>query len=83
MLLILHLGHEYIQLAILVVIRVFSTLMAPVGMNQLLRCAFFSTVSMDILSVSLAVTLKPTGKVLLFGHGFGSRTFSWVLRSEA
>ncbi|KAH8986100.1 hypothetical protein EDB92DRAFT_2116516 [Lactarius akahatsu] len=29
--------HECIQLAILVVIKVFSTLMAPVGMNQLLR----------------------------------------------
>ncbi|KAH9166021.1 hypothetical protein EDB89DRAFT_2115943 [Lactarius sanguifluus] len=29
--------HEYIQLAILVVIRVFSSLMAPLGMNQLLR----------------------------------------------
>ncbi|KAI9444468.1 hypothetical protein H4582DRAFT_1805817 [Lactarius indigo] len=28
---------EYIQLAILVVIRVFSSLMAPLGMNQLLR----------------------------------------------
>ncbi|KAH8978585.1 hypothetical protein EDB92DRAFT_2119177 [Lactarius akahatsu] len=28
---------EYIQLAIFVVIKVFSTLMAPVGMNQLLR----------------------------------------------
>ncbi|KAH9166803.1 hypothetical protein EDB89DRAFT_2075434 [Lactarius sanguifluus] len=28
---------EYIQLVILVVIKVFSTLMAPVGMNQLLR----------------------------------------------
>ncbi|KAH9028057.1 hypothetical protein EDB83DRAFT_2543807 [Lactarius deliciosus] len=28
---------EYIQLAIFIVIKVFSTLMAPVGMNQLLR----------------------------------------------
>ncbi|KAH9028052.1 ABC transporter type 1, transmembrane domain-containing protein [Lactarius deliciosus] len=28
---------EYIQLAIFVVIKVFSTLMAPIGMNQLLR----------------------------------------------
>ncbi|KAH8977506.1 hypothetical protein EDB92DRAFT_772241 [Lactarius akahatsu] len=28
---------EYIQLAIFVIIKVFSTLMAPVGMNQLLR----------------------------------------------
>ncbi|KAH9028261.1 hypothetical protein EDB84DRAFT_1563180 [Lactarius hengduanensis] len=35
--LILHLGYEYIQLAILVVIKVFSTLMAPFGMNKLLR----------------------------------------------
>ncbi|KAI9436510.1 hypothetical protein BJY52DRAFT_1230473 [Lactarius psammicola] len=30
-------GREYIQLAILIVIRVFSSLMAPLGMNQLLR----------------------------------------------
>ncbi|KAH9041241.1 hypothetical protein EDB85DRAFT_2139914 [Lactarius pseudohatsudake] len=35
--LILHLGYEYIQLAILVIIKVFSTLMAPFGMNKLLR----------------------------------------------
>ncbi|KAI9449923.1 hypothetical protein BJY52DRAFT_1192187 [Lactarius psammicola] len=31
------LRREYIQLAILIVIRVFSSLMAPLGMNQLLR----------------------------------------------
>ncbi|KAH9056241.1 hypothetical protein EDB87DRAFT_1676120 [Lactarius vividus] len=31
---------EYIQLAIFVVIKVFSTLMAPIGMNQLLRIYF-------------------------------------------
>ncbi|KAH9166017.1 hypothetical protein EDB89DRAFT_2076263 [Lactarius sanguifluus] len=35
--LILHLGRESIQLAIFVAIKVFSTLMAPFGMNQLLR----------------------------------------------
>jgi hypothetical protein len=32
-------GQEYIQMSILVIIRVISTLMAPIGMNQLLRCA--------------------------------------------
>ncbi|KAH8986098.1 hypothetical protein EDB92DRAFT_1818411 [Lactarius akahatsu] len=36
-LLIIDLGREHIQLVIFVVIKVFSTLMAPVGMNQLLR----------------------------------------------
>ncbi|KAI9509765.1 hypothetical protein F5148DRAFT_1275094 [Russula earlei] len=30
-------GREYLQLAILVVVRVISTLLAPIGMNQLLR----------------------------------------------
>jgi hypothetical protein len=32
--------------------------------------------------VSFLATSKPTGKVLLFVHGFGSHIFSWVLRSE-
>jgi hypothetical protein len=52
----LYLGREYIQLAILIIIRVFSTLMAPLGMNQLLRYAFFLTISLYILNVSLPVT---------------------------
>ena len=70
------LGREYIQLAILIVIRVFSTLMAPVGMNQLLLYAFFLTLSTHILIVSPSVTSKIMAKGPLFGHGFGSRTFS-------
>jgi hypothetical protein len=77
---ILHLGREYIQLAIIVVLRVFSTLMAPF-MSKLLRYAFCS-ISTDILSVSLPATSKPKGKMLSFVHGFGSHIFSWVLRSE-
>jgi hypothetical protein len=35
-----HPGQEYFQMAILVIIRVISLLLAPVGMNKLLRCAF-------------------------------------------
>jgi hypothetical protein len=31
-------GREYIQLALLVIVKVISSLMAPIGMNQLLRC---------------------------------------------
>ena len=45
--LILRLGLEYIQLIIVIVIKVFSTLMAPVGMNQLLQYAFSLTASMS------------------------------------
>jgi hypothetical protein len=37
-------GMEYIQLAILVIIRVITTLMAPFGMNKLLRSVSRSTV---------------------------------------
>ncbi len=74
--LILCLGREYIQLAILLVIRVFTTLMAPFGMNQLLRYAVFLTISTDVLSMSLLVTSKRGGKVPLFVHGFGSHIFS-------
>jgi hypothetical protein len=80
--LILHLGRDFVQLAIAIVIKAFSTLMAPFGMNQLLRYAFYLTISMDMLSVSLLVTSKPTGKVLLFVHGSGSHVFSWALPSE-
>ena len=79
--LILDLGREYVQLAILVVIKVFATIMAPIGMKQLLRYAFYSRISIDTLSVSLLVTSKLRGKVLSFDPGFGSRIFSWVLRS--
>jgi hypothetical protein len=79
--LILHLGREYVQQAILIVIKAFSTLMAPFGMNQLLRYAFYLTISMEMLSVSLLVTSKPMGKVLLFVHGSGSHVFSWALPS--
>ena len=39
--LILHIGREFIQSAIAIVIKVFSTLMAPFGMNQLLRYALY------------------------------------------
>ena len=79
--LILHLGREYVQQTILIVIKVFSTLMAPFGMNQLLRYAFHLLISMDMLSVSLTVTSKPRGKVPLFVHGSGSHVFSWALPS--
>ena len=72
----LYLGREYIQLAILIIIRVFSTLMAPVGMNQLLRYAFFFIISTHIPSASPPVTSKITAKGPLFDHGFGLRTFS-------
>jgi hypothetical protein len=80
--LILHIGRDFVQLAIALVIKAFSTLMAPFGMNQLLRCAFYLMILMDMLIIFFPVTSKPTGKVLLFVHGSGSHFFSWGLPSE-
>lgn len=68
--LILRLGREYIQLAIVVVIKVLSTLMAPFGMNQLLRYAFCLIASMDIT--------QPSPSSYLETHGEGAVVRPWV-----
>ena len=80
--LMLRLGLEYIQLTIVIVIKAFSTLMAPVGMNQLLQYAFSLIPLWIVLTGRLPVTLKPKGKALSSVHGFGSHFFFWALLSE-
>ncbi|KAH9041248.1 hypothetical protein EDB85DRAFT_2271981 [Lactarius pseudohatsudake] len=74
---------EYIQLAILVVIKVFSTLMAPVGMNQLLRYPFLLT---HILSSYLetrgeGAVVRPWVWVtyLFLGPALGTMAFQWYI----
>ncbi|KAH8986104.1 hypothetical protein EDB92DRAFT_1818416 [Lactarius akahatsu] len=81
--LIFHLAREYIQLAILVVIKVFSTLMAPFGMNQLLRYPFFLT---HILSSYLetrgeGAVVRPWVWVtyLFLGPALGTMAFQWYI----
>jgi hypothetical protein len=67
-----YLGREYIQLAILVIIRVFSTLMAPLGMNQLLLYAF-------CLTVCYAYTQRvPSSYLETHGEGSVVRPWVWV-----
>ncbi|KAH9019331.1 hypothetical protein EDB83DRAFT_2528201 [Lactarius deliciosus] len=71
---------EYIQLAIFIVIKVFSTLMAPVGMNQLLRYSFFLTVSTDDLTgTNVRVTAIVTQ--LVFEHALRIRVKAETLSS--
>ncbi|KAH9028060.1 hypothetical protein EDB83DRAFT_1910199 [Lactarius deliciosus] len=64
--------HEYIQLAILVVIRVFSSLMAPLGMNQLLR--YLETRGEGAL-------VRPWVWVsyLFLGPALGTMAFQWYI----
>ena len=69
---------EYIQLAILVIIRVITTLMAPFGMMELLRSVSCSTICYTRLRTCSLGILKLVGRVLLSVHGFGSHTFSLV-----
>ena len=73
-----HSGMEYIQLAILVIVRVVTTLMAPFGMMELLRSVSCSTTYYTRLRTCSLGILKLVGRVPLSAHGFGSLTFSLV-----
>ena len=87
--LILNLGREYVQLAILVVIKVFATIMAPIGLKQLLRYAFYSRISLDTLSDSSSyLETKGEGSVvrpwvwvtyLFLGPAIDTMAFQWYL----
>ena len=85
--LILRLGREYVQLTIVIVIKVFSTLMAPVGMNKLLQYAL-STVSMNSTQRSSFSYLETHGEgavvrpwvwvsFLFLGPAFGTIAHQW------
>ncbi|KAH8997804.1 hypothetical protein EDB86DRAFT_2828663 [Lactarius hatsudake] len=75
------LRREYIQLAIFVVIKVFSTLMAPVGMNQLLRYPFFVTVVSYLETCGEGAVVRPWVWVtyLFLGPALGTIAFQWYI----
>jgi hypothetical protein len=88
--LILHLGREYVQLAILVVIKVLATIMAPIGMKQLLQYALFLD---DLYGYTQRVSssyLETQGEgsvvrpwvwvtYLFLGPAIGTIAFQWYL----
>ncbi|KAH9166805.1 hypothetical protein EDB89DRAFT_2245995 [Lactarius sanguifluus] len=74
---------EYIQLAIFVVIKVISTLKAPVGMNQLLRYPFFVTrvPSSYLETRGEGAVIRPWVWVtyLFLGPALGTIAFQWYI----
>ncbi|KAH9041259.1 hypothetical protein EDB85DRAFT_1921835 [Lactarius pseudohatsudake] len=64
--------HEYVQLAILVVIRVFSSLMAPFGMNQLLRY-------LETRGEGAVVRPWVWVTYLFLGPALGTMAFQWYI----
>ena len=83
------LGREYIQLAILIFIKVFSNLMAPFGMNQLLRYAFFFIIyayTYRVISSYLethgeGAVVRPWVWIayLFLGPALGTIVFQWYI----
>jgi hypothetical protein len=69
-------GREYIQLTLLVIVKVVSSLMAPIGMNQLLQCVSLICCLRGYLGRVSLGTSKRVGRALSSAHGSGLHIFS-------